>query len=239
LGGPDWFRIGDRDLGTHLERSRRLKVGDSLSQITHDFCRAWGIRAQIIPMSDQPVATIVESNEGDLAFQEYFVARACEPEVKGFHFAGVENAKPAPGLLAAIAEADLIIICPSNPWVSVAPILALLGIREALASKPVLAVSPIIGGEAVKGPAAKMYRELGIEPSSLAVAQQYGSLLSAFVLDQIDQPQEEQIKATGIMTLATNTLMNSRSDRKRLAEEVLALGQSLLSASPENPASKT
>jgi LPPG:FO 2-phospho-L-lactate transferase len=230
LGGPAWFRIGDRDLGTHLERTRRLKEGQPLSQITGEFCQAWGIHAQIMPMSDQPVATIVESDEGELAFQEYFVARACEPKVKGFYFAGMESARPAPDLINAIQNADLIIICPSNPWVSVAPILNLPGIGKAVAKKPVIAVSPIIGGEAVKGPAAKMYRELGIEPSALAVAQQYGSLLSAFVLDKIDQPLEEHIKARGIMTLETNTLMKSRSDRKRLAEEVLTLGQSLLSS---------
>lgn len=225
LGGPDWFRLGDRDLGTHLERTRRLREGHSLGQITSDFCRVWGIKAKVFPMSDQPVSTIVETEEGDLAFQEYFVARACEPKVNGFRFAGADSAEPPPGVLEAITEAEFVVLCPSNPWVSMAPILAISDLHTALEKKPVLALSPIIGGKAVKGPAAKMFAELGLEPSALAVAQHYGPLLTGFVLDVVDREQLNAIEALGIMALATDTLMKSSADRQRLAKEVLEFGQ--------------
>ncbi len=228
LGGPTWFSLGDRDLGTHLERTRRLKSGDSLSAITADFCRAWGVSHRVLPMSDQPVRTMVDTDEGELPFQEYFVARACEPRVRGFRFAGIESTKPAPGVLDAIAGADLIVICPSNPWVSVAPILAVPGIRDAIAKKVVIAVSPIIGGKALKGPAAKMFIELGIEPGALAVAKYYGSLLRGFVFDEVDSAYSTAIRELGIMPLAAATIMQDRADRARLAGEVIAFGQSLL-----------
>jgi LPPG:FO 2-phospho-L-lactate transferase len=221
LGGPTWFWLGDRDLGTHLERTRRLGEGDSLSSITADFCRAWGIDATVLPMSDQPVHTIVETDEGDLPFQEYFVARACEPSVRGFRFQGAEAARPGPGVLEAIKTSDMIIFCPSNPWVSIAPILAVPGIRAAVVTKHVIAISPLIGGKAVKGPAAKMFSELDIEPSALAVAKHYGELLRGFVLDNQEAPQATAIEAMGIMPLVTNTLMQDRADRARLAKEVL------------------
>src|SRR6185503_2850541 len=172
LGGPAWFRLGDQDLGTHLERTRRLKGGESLSQITKDFCKAWGIGHTVLPMSDQPVRTIVETEAGELAFQEYFVHHRCEPKVKGFRFEGADRAEAVPEAKAALQSADAVVICPSNPWVSIDPILKIIPIKN----KPVYAVSPIIGGETVKGPAAKMYRELGIEPSALAVANHYRGL---------------------------------------------------------------
>lgn len=230
LGGPAWFRLGDQDLGTHLERTRRLKAGQALSDITADFCRAWGVRARVLPMSDERVSTIVESDEGDLPFQEYFVARSCEPRVRGFRFEGANQAKPAPGVLDAMREADLIVICPSNPWVSVAPILALQGIEKALKAKSVIAVTPLIGGKAVKGPAAKMYKELGIEPSALAVAEGYRSFLSGYVLDVVDKEEVERIEALGIMSWLTDTLMKTADDRQRLAQEVLDFGQQILAA---------
>lgn len=222
LGGPTWFWLGDRDLGTHLERTRRLQAGEPLSVITADFCRRWGVDAALLPMSDQTVRTIVETGEGELPFQEYFVARACEPRVRGFRFQGAEAAQPAPGVLEAIKTADAVIFCPSNPWVSIAPILSVPGIRAAVETKPVIAVSPIIGGKAVKGPAAKMFSELGIEPSALAVAQHYGKLLRGFLLDNRDAAQSSAIEALGIMPLVTDTLMQDRADRARLAKEVLA-----------------
>ncbi len=217
LGGPNWFNLGDQDLGTHLERTRRLKEGQCLSQITRDFCNAWGIQQTVLPMSDQLVRTIVETDEGDLAFQEYFVHRRCEPRVKGFRFDGADRAEPAPGAREAIESADAVIICPSNPWVSIDPILRILPKIE----KPVFAVSPIIGGETVKGPAAKMYRELGIEPSALAVARHYRGLASGFVLDKIDQQLEGDVMGLSMKTLVTNTLMNSHEYRKQLAQAVL------------------
>ena len=217
LGGPAWFRLGDQDLGTHLERTRRLKEGQSLSQITKDFCKAWGIEHAVLPMSDQPVRTIVETEEGDLAFQEYFVYRRCEPRVRGFRFEGVEAAEPAPGASEAIRAADAVIICPSNPWVSIDPILQIVKRIE----KPVVAVSPIIGGQAVKGPAAKMYGELGIEPSALAVARHYCDLVTGFVLDDFDKHLEGEIRSLNMRTLVTNTLMKSHDNRKQLAGDVL------------------
>ena len=218
LGGPDWFNLGDRDLGTHLERTRRLKAGQTLAQITRDFCLAWGIRQSVLPMSDHPVQTIVETEEGDLAFQEYFVHRRCEPKVKGFRFENVEIAEAATGVLEAIDAAEAVIICPSNPWVSIDPILAVGNIRRAIEIKKVVAVSPIIGGQTVKGPAAKMYAELGIQPSARAVAEHYRGLLSGFVLDNMDAELASKIN---IPTLTTDTLMDSLTKRARLAEDVL------------------
>jgi len=225
LGGPDWFRLGDRDLGTHLVRTHRLRAGQPLSQVTLDFCTAWGIAPTVLPMSDDPVPTIVLSDVGDLAFQEYFVHRRCEPRVSGFHFWGAEHAKPAPGVLPALQEADLVVICPSNPWVSIDPILAVPGIRAALETRSVVAVSPIIGGEAVKGPVVKMYRELGIQPSALAVARHYRGFLDGFVFDSIDRNLESQISQMGVEIFATRTLMTSAVERKRLAQDVLKFGK--------------
>jgi len=224
LGGPDWFKLGDQDLGTHLERTRQLKDGQSLSQITRDFCKAWGIQHTVLPMSDNPVRTIVNTDEGELAFQEYFVHRKCEPRVKGFRFGGADMAEPAPGAHEAIQSADAIVICPSNPWVSIDPILKVLspilkgegsGVRS-------VAISPIIGGQAVKGPAAKMYRELGIEPSAVAVANHYRGLATSFVIDQIDAQLNESVRGLNMQTYVTNTIMKSHEDRKQLASDVLS-----------------
>jgi LPPG:FO 2-phospho-L-lactate transferase len=217
LGGPSWFNLGDRDLGTHLERTRRLREGQKLTQITRDFCKAWGLEQAVLPMSDQPVRTIVETEEGDLPFQEYFVHRRCEPHVKGFRFEGVEAAEPARGAREAIQAAEAVIICPSNPWVSIDPILHILKRID----KPVIAVSPIIRGQTVKGPAAKMFLELGIEPSALAVANHYCGLATGFVLDALDQRLEENIRSLNMYTLVTNTLMESLDNRKQLASDVL------------------
>jgi LPPG:FO 2-phospho-L-lactate transferase len=214
LGGPNWFRLGDSDIATHLERTRRLNNGMSLSQVTREFCKAWGIQPTVLPMSDSPVRTMVDTDEGELAFQEYFVHRHCEPRVKSFRFDGVENAEPAPGTREAIESADAVVICPSNPWVSVDPILRVIK----KINKPVVAVSPIIGGKTIKGPAAKMFSELGIEPSALAVAEHYKGLLSGFVLDTIDAELSNQIF---VRTSVTNTVMNHLTDRTRLATDVL------------------
>lgn len=222
LGGPVWFNLGDQDLGTHLERTRRLEEGQSLTEITRDFCRAWGVRHTILPMSDQKVQTIVNTEEGELAFQEYFVHRRCEPRVTGFRFEGADSARPAPGVLEAIQSADALILCPSNPWVSIDPILKILP-PFLLGNGPAVraAVSPIIGGETVKGPAAKMYRELGIEPSALAVARHYRALVTHFVLDTIDKQLQGELTALNMRSLVTNTLMKSHEDRSRLARELL------------------
>ena len=167
-------------------------------------------------MSDQPVRTIVDTDEGELAFQEYFVHKRCEPRVKGFRFDGIDSAEPAPGTREAIQSADAVLICPSNPWVSIDPILRVVQKIE----KPVFAVSPIIGGQTVKGPAAKMYSELGIEPSAFAVANHYRNLLKGFVIDKIDIDLVESVKGLNIQTHVTYTLMKSHEDRKQLAVEV-------------------
>jgi LPPG:FO 2-phospho-L-lactate transferase len=221
IGGPKWFRLGDKDLATHLERTRRLKEGQCLSQITKDFCRAWGIMHTVLPMSDQPVRTIVETDEGNLAFQEYFVHRRCEPRVKGFRFEGIESARPAAGVTEALEQAEAIVICPSNPWVSIGPILAVAELKSRIETKRVLAVSPILGGQAVKGPAAKMYRELGIEPTAVAIARHYEGLLAGFVLDKIDAQLEADVRRLNMQTLVTDTLVRTSEERRRLAEDVL------------------
>ena len=223
LGGPTWFRVGDKDLATHLERTRRLKEGHLLSQITGDFCRAWGVRHTVLPMSDDPVRTILDTLEqGEMAFQEYFVHQECQPRVKGFRFAGIETARPAPGVREAIEQAEAVVICPSNPWVSIDPILAIVRLTPTPSPlRRVVAVSPIIGGQTVKGPAAKMFAELGIQPSALAVAQHYGNLLTGFVLDSADAAMLGNIENLGMRAYATHTLMKTPADRRRLAENVL------------------
>ncbi len=222
LGGPTWFRVGDKDLAIHLERTRRMKEGQPLSQITGDFCRAWGVRHTVLPMSDDPVRTIVDTAEqGEMSFQEYFVHQECRPRVKGFRFAGIETARPAPGAREAIQQAEAVVICPSNPWVSIDPILAVVSLTPTPSRlRRVVAVSPIIGGQAVKGPAAKMFTELGIQPSALAVAQHYGNLLTGFVLDSADAAMLGNIENLGMRAYVTNTLMKTPTDR-RLAENVL------------------
>ncbi|HXQ39586.1 MAG TPA: 2-phospho-L-lactate transferase CofD family protein, partial [Anaerolineales bacterium] len=188
-----------------------------------DFCKAWGIEHMVLPMSDRPVRTFVETDEGELAFQEYFVHRRCEPRVTGFWFDGIEQAEPVRGAREAIQSADAVIICPSNPWVSIDPILRVLSplLSGEVSGVRAIAVSPIIGGQAVKGPAAKMYQELGIQPTALAVANHYHGLVTDFVLDQIDEQLNESVKGLSMRTRVTNTLMKSHEDRKRLAVDLL------------------
>lgn len=232
LGGPDWFRLGDKDIGLHLERTRRLRSGQPLSQVTQAICAALGVNPTVLPMSDDRVSTWVYTDEGNLPFQEYFVHRQCRPQVTGFHFAGIEAAVPAPGIFDALNLAQAIIICPSNPWVSVDPILAVPGLRDALETRqavhcPIVAISPIIGGKTVKGPAAKMYAELGISPSAVSVARHYGKLINGFVLDRVDEDLAEEVEKLGIPTLVTDTLMRTPDDRRRVATEMLSFAMRL------------
>lgn len=227
LGGPDWFNLGDRDLALHLLRTDMLGKEISLTEVTSRLCKRLGVVCSVLPMTDDPVATRVLTENGDLAFQEYFVERHCEPVVRSFRFSGIENARPTPGVMDAIEKADVILFGPSNPWVSLDPILAVQGIREALGKKKVVAVSPLVGGKALKGPAAKMYRELGIEPGAGAVAAHFKDLLSGFVFDTIDMEQIEEIKALNVQTLVTDTIMKDRTSRKRLAKEILGFSGSL------------
>ncbi len=228
LGGPAWFRLGDRDLGLHLERTRRRRLGEPLSQVVRAFCAALGVQVAVLPMSDDPVATIVETDQGSLPFQEYFVQRQCQPRVAGFRFTGVEQSRPAPGVLEALRQAELVVFCPSNPWVSLDPMLAVPGLRAALPGRPVIAVSPILGGQTVKGPAAKMFAEMGFEPDALAVARHYGKIIDGFVLDHGDARLAAQIQSLEIKPFLTDILMRSIPDRARLAKEVVEFGLSFL-----------
>jgi LPPG:FO 2-phospho-L-lactate transferase len=229
MGDQVWFQVGDLDLATHLYRTEMLSKNIALSRITHNLCRAWDIHVSILPATDCKVPTIVHTREGEsLSFQEYFVHRGCLPEVKAFEFQGVAAANPAAGVAEAIGACDLVLVAPSNPWVSVDPILSITGIRAALEAKPVIAVSPIIGGKTIKGPAAKMFAELGIIPSASSVAEHYGKLLKGFVLDETDREQKGDIDRRGIMTLTTNILMGPDRDRGRLAREVLDFAKNQL-----------
>ena len=228
LGGETWFRLGDADLATHVERTRRLAAGESLSAISEDFCRRLGVRARLLPMCDEPVRTLVHTEDGVLPFQRYFVEQRCAPRVNGFEFRGAGAARPTPALREALASESLeaVVICPSNPFISIDPILAVPGMRAAIAAcrAPVVAVSPIIGGHAVKGPTAKMMAELGMPTSARAVAEHYGGLLDGFVLDHADADQAPHID---VPCLATRTLMASEDDKRTLAAEVLAFARRL------------
>jgi LPPG:FO 2-phospho-L-lactate transferase len=221
MGMPDWFQLGDSDIATHLVRRMWLNEGRTLSQITQDFCKLWGLRERVLPMSDDTVQTWVYTSEGDLEFQEYFAHHKCEPRVNGFKFEGVEKSKPAPGVLEAIDECEVAIICPSNPWVSIDPILSVPNIKQALSNHMVIAVSPIIGGKTIKGPAAKMFTELGIRPSALAVTRHYEDLIHSIVIDNSDKDYSMEINKLGIHPFLTNILMRERSDRGRLAKEII------------------
>jgi LPPG:FO 2-phospho-L-lactate transferase len=228
LGGETWFRLGDQDLALHVERTRRLAAGETLSAISADFCCRLGVRARLLPMSDDPVRTIVATPAGPLDFQRYFVERRCEPEVTGFRFEGAEAARPLPAIEKSLASGDLeaVVICPSNPFISIDPILALPGMREAIAGcrAPVVAVSPIVGGRAIKGPTAKMMAELRLSIGARTVAEHYAGLLEGFVLDHADA---EDAGAINVPCLATRTLMTSDDEKRALASEVLAFARPL------------
>jgi len=232
LGGENWFQLGDGDLATHVERSWRLARGATLSEVTAHLCRALGIAPRVLPMSDDAVRPRVRTAEGWLDFQEYFVHQQCRPAVREFVFAGAESARAQPDALAALERRDLraIVICPSNPFVSVEPILAVPGIRAAIrqSDAPVVAVTPIIGGKAIKGPAAKMLAELGLEVSGAAVAWRYAGIIDGFVIDETD-PIPEPLP--GVTFFSAATLMNSADDRLRLARTVLQAADAL-SATP-------
>ncbi|ROS01152.1 LPPG:FO 2-phospho-L-lactate transferase [Sinobacterium caligoides] len=231
LNGPTWFRLGDRDIATHLQRSQLLRDGVSLTETTGQLNSALGVSYTLLPMSDDPVRTFVQTAQGELPFQQYFVGEQCAPEVTGFYFQGIEQARPQPDWMQLLAASQLaaIIICPSNPFVSVDPMLRLCGVREAMrqSKAPVIAVSPIVGGSAIKGPAAKMFTELGLGCSAIAVAEFYGDLLDGFVIDNIDVEQQAAIEALGIPCLVTNTVMKTLEDRALLAQQTLAFAERL------------
>jgi LPPG:FO 2-phospho-L-lactate transferase len=227
LGGETWFRLGDRDLALHVARTQDLAAGHSVSTCTTKVARHLRINAAIVPMSDAPVRTCVRTQDAELAFQDYFVRLRCAPAVTAIRFEGAEAARPAPGAIAALsARPRAVILCPSNPYLSIDPILAVPGMRALLrrSGAPVIAVSPLVGGDAVKGPTAKIMRELGVPSTAAAVARHYEGLLDGFVLDARDQQSAGEI---GCALHVTDTLMKSVADRERLAREVLAFAASM------------
>lgn len=226
LGGPDWFRLGDGDLALHILRSDRLTRGETLSAITADFADRWGIATTILPMSDESVATHLDTDEGSLEFQRYFVERQCRPAVSAVRFAGAETARAAPGVVQAILSADAVFLAPSNPYLSIDPILAVGEIARALeeTKAPVIAISPIVGGTAVKGPTAKLMAELGVAPDNDAIAAHYAPLLDAMLHDDSDPAP------AGLPASATATLMRDLGDRTRVARAAIALAEQLRAA---------
>ena len=225
LGGETWFFLGDSDLSIHVERSRRLAAGETLTAITADFGRRLGVECRLVPMSDDPVRTMVETAAGPLAFQHYFVRDRCEPVVTGFRFEGAQRARSHPDFLEALAAPSLrgVIIGPSNPFISIDPMLAVPGLARALrdAAAPVVAVSPIVAGRAIKGPTAKMMHELGLSVSVSAIAEHYAGWLDGLVIDDADAPAGDTIRAAHIAVLETKTVMRDLDDRVALAADVL------------------
>jgi LPPG:FO 2-phospho-L-lactate transferase len=219
FGHEAWFGLGDRDLATALHRTWRLGQGATLSEVTAEIARAYGLELQILPMSDQPVRTRVRTPAGLLAFQDYFVRRRTEDEVLGIEFDGLAEALPAPGLREAIAAADAILIAPSNPFVSVGPILALPGIRAAMQARRdrCTAVSPIVGGETIKGPAARMMLSLGYENTAAQVAELYRDIAGSFVLDEVDRGLAAQVEPLGLRAVVTDTIMRGPYEKAALA----------------------
>ena len=222
-GSSTWFNLGDRDLATHIYRTNQLRLGQLLSEVTDHIRRSLGVNTRILPMSDSYVPTIVATGAGEMHIQEYFVRLRCEPRVSAIRQADIETATPAPGVLEAVKDSDAVIICPSNPFISIAPILAVPGIRDALdrTRATVAAVTPIVGGKAIKGPAAEMLRDLGHEVSAAGVARFYGDLVDLFVLDERDASLGPSIAETGVRVAVTDTLMKTAEDKKRLARRVL------------------
>jgi LPPG:FO 2-phospho-L-lactate transferase len=231
LGGETWFRLGDRDLATHVERTRRLAAGDTLSEVTHYLCQRLGISSRIVPMSDARVKTRVTTGSGMLSFQQYFVRRRAEPAVTEIHYSGAADAAPAVGALEALGDPRLraIFIAPSNPWLSIDPILAVPALREAVcgARVPVVAVSPIVGGAALKGPTAKIMTELGLPVSCASIARHYRECLDGLILDVADTAEIAAIEEAGLAVVATATVMRSIEDRTSLARFAVHFAASL------------
>lgn len=228
LGGETWFRLGDRDLAVHVERTRRLASGESLDSITRHFARRFGLQTRVLPMSNELVRTLLDTDAGTLAFQDYFVRRSCAPAVRGIWYEGAQSARAVSDIVEALVQGRFVavVICPSNPYLSIDPILAVSGWRTALRETPVpvIAVSPVIAGAAVKGPAAKIMRELGLDVSPLTVAQHYGNLLDGFVMDCADAAVSDRV---AVPVCVAPTLMHTLQEKERLAREVIEFSQSL------------
>jgi LPPG:FO 2-phospho-L-lactate transferase len=223
LGEDTWFRLGDTDLATHLKRTQLLQSGRTLTEATAEIAESFGLQCTLLPMSDDRVRTMVTTNAGELSFQEYFVRRGQRDEVLSLRFEGADEARPAAGVLAAIREADAVVIAPSNPLVSIGPILALPGLRDVLreTGAPVGAVSPIVGGKALKGPADRMMRSLGNEASALGVARMYADLLDVLVLDSQDEALASDVASLGIRPVVTDTIMRDVESKRSLAQATL------------------
>lgn len=219
LGADTWFQLGDRDLATHLYRTQRLRQGATLTDITAEITTALGVRSQIVPMSDDRVRTRIGTPTGELEFQTYFVKRRARDRVLNVRLEGASEATPARGVLEAIAGAAGIIVCPSNPFISIGPILAVRGVREALRSKRdrVVAITPIVGGRALKGPAAHMMKSMHLRPAAVEIARLYADFASIFVLDEVDRNQAAQVEKLGMRPVVTNTIMRGLRERKALA----------------------
>lgn len=228
-GEDTWFLLGDRDLATHVLRTARLRAGETLTTVTGALSGSLGVRSAVLPMSDEEVSTVLKTPAGILEFQEYFVRRGQRDEVLGVELRGVGEARPTDAVLEALAAADVVVFCPSNPIVSVGPILALPGMREALASSsaPKVAVSPIVGGRALKGPADRMMSSLGHEVSAAGVAAIYEGLVDGMVIDRVDVEERAGVEALGMQVLATDSVMRGAQDRARLAREVVEFGAGL------------
>ena len=225
FGRINWFNLGDRDLATHIHRTALLAEGRSLSEAAESIRLALGVKAHILPMSDQAVPTMIETDEGELHFQEYLVKRRAEPVVRGIRFEGADRALPANNVLEAIRSADRIVICPSNPLISIGPILAVHGIRESLRTRKesVLAVCPIVGGKSLKGPSDKMLAQLGYEPSALGVARLYADFTGTFVIDPADKAQATEIGKLGMKVEVIPTVMATLAQKRKLARSLLSL----------------
>lgn len=224
-GRANWFNLGDRDLATHIHRTAMLEEGKSLSQVAESIRAALGVKARILPMSDEPIPTIIESNEGPLHFQEYLVKRRAEPIVKSIRFEGAESAQPALGVLEAIRDAGRVLVCPSNPLISIGPILAVPGVREELRARraDVFAVCPIVGGKSLKGPSDKMLAQLGHEATALGVAKLYADFTGTLVIDPADRAQTSAISALGMKVATLPTVMRTLAQKRKLARALLEL----------------
>ncbi len=224
-GRPNWFNLGDRDLATHIHRTAMLAEGKTLSQAADSIRTVLGVKSRILPMSDDPVPTMIDSNEGSLHFQEYLVKRRTKPVVRGIRFAGAESARPAPGVLEAIHDADRIIICPSNPLISIGPVLAIPYVRELLRARreKVFSVCPIVGGKSLKGPSDKMLAQLGYAPTALGVAKLYADFTGTFVIDPADKSHSAAISALGMKVAILPTVMKTRIQKRKLAHTLISL----------------
>lgn len=224
FGYERWFNLGDRDLAMAIHRTRLLREGMPMHVVVDGLARAWGLRCRIIPMSNEPVGTVITGPDGELPFQEYMVRLRTEVDVHGIRFAGVEDARPAPGVLDGLRDADVVVVAPSNPLVSIGPMLAVPGVREALASSQAVRVgiSPIIAGQVVKGPLAKMMTTLDYEVSAVGVAQMYQGLIDVMVIDEQDRGLAPRVEALGMRAVVTDTMMTSDQRKAELAAEVVA-----------------